>query len=58
MTSKERKLWEDAIRILRQNSVDVEAPATGWISSGKGEPATPQVSGSREDRDEDVGAGP
>ena len=27
MTSKEKKLWEQAIRILRQNSVTVRAPA-------------------------------
>ncbi len=27
MTSKERKLWEQAIRVLRQNSVTVRAPA-------------------------------
>jgi hypothetical protein len=27
MTSKERKLWEQAIRVLRQNSVTVSAPA-------------------------------
>jgi hypothetical protein len=27
MTSKEKKLWEQAIRVLRQNSVTVRAPA-------------------------------
>jgi hypothetical protein len=26
MTSKEMKLWEQAIRVLRQNSVTVRAP--------------------------------
>jgi len=27
MSSKEKKLWEQAIRVLKQNSVTVSAPA-------------------------------
>ncbi len=33
MTSKEKKLWEQAIRILRQNSVTVRAPAAAQATA-------------------------
>ena len=28
MTAKEKALWEEAVRVLRQNAVTIEAPAT------------------------------
>ena len=27
MTAKEKALWEEAVRVLRQNAVTIEAPA-------------------------------
>lgn len=33
MTSKERKLWEQAVRVLKQNSVAVKVPAEERVRS-------------------------
>ena len=37
MTPKERKLWEQAVRILRQNSATVLAPTAEQVPAETGE---------------------
>ncbi len=39
MTSRERTLWEQAVRVLKQNTVTTKVPAANRVSAGDREQA-------------------